>query len=104
MAVRVSLNQQRWIFGGLLVLTVALGLLAAVWLVVSLQAGSTVLAFGLIIPQWVLPALMLYLSLRNLLRLWGIRAQLLNGTGTFDLSGTLLGRVLNPPSRPNRKP
>jgi len=103
----MELKYRRWIFGGLLALTVSLGVLAVIWMGIGFQSGATAQVFGFNLPQWVLPAVIVYLALRNLTRLWSLRENLWEGRGDYDLSGTLLGRLFkaNPsqtPSGPNR--
>jgi hypothetical protein len=104
MAITLNRTQRRIVFGLLALLTLGLGVLGAIWMTVTLLAGSTVVAFGQHLPQWILPAFIVYLATRNLVRLWGLRENLLFGEGEFDLKP--LTKLLDPntpaPSRLQR--
>ncbi len=89
----VSLTQRRVIFWGLAGLTGFLGVTSAIWFIIMLRTGATALAFGLTIPQAIIPGFIVYLATRNAVRLWQFRQTLLQGEGEFDLSGVpILGR------------
>jgi len=103
MPLKINPTQRKLIFWTLTALTVGLGVFAAFWMIASFQEKSAVLVFGQTVPQWLLPVFVIYLAARNLSRLWKMRQPLLEGDGNFDLSGTLLGKLLGqdkPPTTP----